>query len=103
MSDQPEPQLLSPERLKAIQQWAAFPLAEVGKHPHEYVAALSDLLADRAAFRQQVAAELRLLMYDESVLSQIEPADRVRCMLRNNQVKNAAKALKIDLSAPSPS
>jgi hypothetical protein len=61
------------------------------------------LLADRDVFRQMVAAELRLLLYDESIFPQIPPADRVSCMLRNNQVKNAAKALKIDLSAaPTP-
>lgn len=110
MSDKTEsPALLSPERLAEIQEDSAvaiywvqgqrYPTEDMG---HRAVPAVYELLADRAAFRQMVAAELRLLLYDESIFPQIPPADRVSCMLRNNQVKNAAKALKIDLSAPTP-
>jgi hypothetical protein len=63
MSDTPH--LLSPERVKAIQQYAHFPLVEVSAHAAQYLLALTDMLADHTAFRQQVATELAKLMWPE--------------------------------------
>lgn len=100
MSDKTE--ILSPERLAEIGRQLEVPRARNSYVTDYGVAAdvVEELYDHAAAFRQMVAAELRLLLYDESAFPQLSQQQRTACFIRNTQVKNMARALAIDLSAP---
>lgn len=99
MPDTPAPQLLSPERLEEIQhrheKWTGLLVTHGAQKFHsahaDYNKQVADLLADRLAFRQAVAEQLRGLRATAEDLcvcgSHFQPED----------IDNAANALGIEL------
>lgn len=100
MSEKTE--ILSPERLAEIGRQLEVPRARNSYVTDYGVAAdvVEELYDHAAAFRHMVAAELRLLLYDESTFPQLSQQQRTACFIRNTQVKNMARILAIDLTAP---
>lgn len=114
MSDKTEsPALLSPERLAEIEEDSNVTLYWIQgqRYPTDdmacrAVAAVTDLLADRAAFRQQVAAELHRMLIRMSgpiVRDGIEwplTREEKEWAAHNERIKDAATRLGLTLSAP---
>jgi hypothetical protein len=108
------PQLLSPERLKQIATWAETPKGPRSGPAHVRDGEiLEELLADRAAFRQMVAAELAALAVPPTY-AEPEPGERTyaihpdslkelraaRQQANIERIRAAATRLGIDLSSP---
>lgn len=60
----------------------------------------SDLLADYAAFRQMVAAELAKLLFPAQGLKGLDGATQTHLLMQNKAVHTAATRLGLDLTAP---
>lgn len=105
MSDKTEsPALLSPERLEQMAMWAKTLQGPRSGPAHVRDGQMIDeLLADRAAFRQQVAAELASLLEEPTEhkdTSYDEESYWVAIDLMQEKARALATRLGLDLSAP---